>query len=155
MVWALIPSTAKRSKNQTAKGPEDNKPILIVSSDREAISRFIAEPTATFDLLAKRFWPGPLSWIRQSGAKCSGGDRRGSQRRLGFDYRATEKFAYCSTVGRCLTATSANPSQQEAATSAQKVFSYFGNAIDLIVDGGEVERISRQRWLMFVTLSRS
>jgi tRNA A37 threonylcarbamoyladenosine synthetase subunit TsaC/SUA5/YrdC len=38
-----------------------------------------------------------------------------------------------------LTATSANPSHQEPATTAQKVFSYFGKAIDLIVDDGSAE----------------
>jgi L-threonylcarbamoyladenylate synthase len=40
--------------------------------------------------------------------------------------------------GGALTATSANPSNQPPATSAQEVFRYFGEAIDLIVGGGEV-----------------
>ncbi len=43
-----------------------------------------------------------------------------------------------AACGGALTATSANPSSEEPATTAQQVFSYFGDAIDLIVDGGEV-----------------
>ncbi len=53
------PKAVKRIKQ--LKGREDNKPILIVISEREAVRSFIAEPTTTFDLLAEVFWPGPLT----------------------------------------------------------------------------------------------
>jgi len=120
------------------KGREDNKPILIVISDREAISRFIAEPTANFDLLAKTFWPGPLTLIGKALPNVPEEIAAGTETvgvRLPGDGEVRVLLDGC---GGALTATSANPSQHEAATSAQKVFSYFGNAIDLIVDGGEV-----------------
>jgi len=45
--------------------------------------------------------------------------------------------ALVQVCGGALTATSANPSDEEPATTAQKVFSYFGDAIDLIVDNGD------------------
>ena len=45
--------------------------------------------------------------------------------------------ALVQACGGALTATSANPSYEGPARTAQKVFSYFGNGIDLIVDDGD------------------
>src|SRR5713226_5648877 len=45
------------------KGREANKPILVVISDIDQVERFISERSRTFDLLAERFWPGPLTLI--------------------------------------------------------------------------------------------
>jgi len=42
------------------------------------------------------------------------------------------------SCGGALTATSANPSGREPARSAKEVFDYFGDRVDLIIDGGEV-----------------
>ncbi len=50
-------------KIKQLKGREEHKPILIIINDREALTRFLAERTATFELLAKAFWPGPLTLI--------------------------------------------------------------------------------------------
>jgi len=44
------------------KGRED-KPILIVISDYEHLDRFITSMSPTFQLLAKKFWPAPLTLI--------------------------------------------------------------------------------------------
>jgi L-threonylcarbamoyladenylate synthase len=40
--------------------------------------------------------------------------------------------------GGALTATSANPAGSEPARSAKEVFDYFGERVDLVIDGGEV-----------------
>jgi L-threonylcarbamoyladenylate synthase len=40
--------------------------------------------------------------------------------------------------GGALTATSANPSGSEPARSAKEVIEYFGERINLVIDGGEV-----------------
>ncbi len=45
------------------KGREDNKPILIVLSERQSVTRFVSETTPAFDLLADTFWPGPLTLV--------------------------------------------------------------------------------------------
>jgi L-threonylcarbamoyladenylate synthase len=120
------------------KGREDHKPILIVISDRELASRFIAKPTPSFDLLADTFWPGPLTLIARAAAAVPDEIAAGTKTigvRLPADDRVRALVRAC---GGALTATSANPSQQEPATTAQGVLSYFGKAIDVIVDGGEV-----------------
>ncbi len=115
-----------------------NNPILIIVSDRAAVARFIARPTPTFDLLARAFWPGPLTLIGQAALALPNEITAGTET-IGVRLPADDKVrALVQACGGALTATSANPSHQEPATTAQRVLSYFGNTIDLIVDGGEV-----------------
>ena len=114
-----------------------HNPILIIISDLAAVERFIASPTPTFDLLAKAFWPGPLTLIGQAALDLPNEITAGTETigvRLPADDRVRALVRAC---GGALTATSANPSHQEPARTAEKVFSYFGDAIDLIVDGGD------------------
>jgi len=118
------------------KGREDNKPILIVISEWEAVGRFIAEPTPAFDRLAKTFWPGPLTLI---GCAVSGVSEEITAGTKTVGVRLPGGDRVRALVGACdgaLTATSANPSREEPATTAEKVFDYFADAIDLIVDDG-------------------
>jgi L-threonylcarbamoyladenylate synthase len=125
-------------KIKQLKGREDHKPILIIISDRQDLSRFIAEPTPQFNLLAEAFWPGPLTLIGPAAADVPDEITAGTKSigvRLPNDENLRGLVRAC---GGALTATSANPSNQPPATSAQEVFRYFGEAIDLIVDGGGV-----------------
>jgi L-threonylcarbamoyladenylate synthase len=113
-------------------------PILIIISDRSAVERFIATRTPTFDLLAKIFWPGALTLIGR--AELAVPDEITARTEtIGVRLPADDRVrALVRACGGALTATSANPSHAEPATTAQMVLSYFGNTIDLIVDGGEV-----------------
>ncbi|MDX6576574.1 MAG: L-threonylcarbamoyladenylate synthase [Blastocatellia bacterium] len=125
-------------KIKQLKGRDDHKAILIIISDRQDLSRFIAEPTPQFNLLAEAFWPGPLTLIGPAAADVPDEITAGTKSigvRLPNDENLRGLVRAC---GGALTATSANPSNQPPATSAQEVFRYLGEAIDLIVDGGEV-----------------
>jgi L-threonylcarbamoyladenylate synthase len=125
-------------KLKQLKGREDHKPILIVISDREIGARFIAEPTPAFDLLAKAFWPGPLTLIGRAATGVNKEITAGTQT-VGIRLPEDEKVrGLIEACGGALTATSANPSQHLPARTAQEVLGYFGEAIDLIVDGGDV-----------------
>ena len=115
-----------------------NNPILIIVSDRAAVARFIARPTPAFDLLARAFWPGPLTLIGQAALALPNEITAGTKT-IGVRLPADDKVrALVRACGGALTATSANPSHQEPATTAQRVLSYFADTIELIVDGGEV-----------------
>ena len=119
------------------KGREGQKPILVVISNREQVRRFISEPTPAFDLLAETFWPGPLTLIGRAVSGVPDEITAGTQTvgvRLPGDDQVRALVHAC---GGALTATSANPSSEQPAKTAQEVFSYFGEAIDLIVDGGD------------------
>jgi L-threonylcarbamoyladenylate synthase len=128
-------------KIKQLKGREDNKPILIVISRREMVARFIAELTPDFDLLARTFWPGPLTLIGRSGPLAPDEITAGTKT-IGVRLPGDDKVrALVQACGGALTATSANPSQEAAATTAGEVFRYFGEAIDLIVDDGDAKSV--------------
>ena len=119
------------------KGREDRKPILIVISDRDQVERFIAVPSQSFELLSEEFWPGALTLIGNARPEVAAEITAGTGTvgvRLPNDERVRALVRAC---GGALTATSANPSHETSAASAQAVHDYFGDSIDLIVDDGE------------------
>jgi len=123
-------------KIRELKGREDDKPILIVISDTKEVDRLIPFRAKAFDDLAKRFWPGALTIIGQAAAELPNQLTGGTKTvgvRLPDDDRVRALIAAC---GGALTATSANVSGQPPARTAAEVASYFGQRIDLIVDGG-------------------
>ena len=119
------------------KGREDNQPILIVISDRDQVGRFIEAPSNSFQLLGEEFWPGALTLIGNAHPEIAAEITAGTGTvgvRLPNDQRVRALVRAC---GGALTATSANPSRQPPASSAQMVMSYFGEKLDLIVDDGD------------------
>ena len=119
------------------KGREDNKPILIVISDYDQLERFVTSQSPAFRLLAKKFWPAPLTLIGAAHSDLPKEITAGTETvgvRLPNDDRVRALVRAC---GGALTATSANPSHAAPATTALQVREYFGETIDLIVDDGE------------------
>ena len=132
------------------KGREEAKAILVIISDHDQIERFIVEQSESFESLAQRFWPGPLTLIGKSAAELpveitAGTGTVGLRQPEGADLRALLR-----ACGGALTATSANPSNENPAKSAEHVENYFGSTIDLIVDGGEA-RVDRPSTVVDVT----
>src|ERR1051325_11496700 len=92
------------------KGREDDKPILIVISDYDQLDRFIISTSSSFALLAKQFWPGPLTLIGAARPELPPEITAGAKTvgvRLPNDDRVRLLVRVC---GGALTATSANPS---------------------------------------------
>ena len=120
------------------KGREENKPILLLLSDANVADRFIADRSKVFEEVARKFWPGPLTIV---GAAVSNlppeitADTGTVGVRVPADDDVRQLVRAC---GGALTATSANPSGREPARFAEEVSEYFGDRIDLVVDGGEV-----------------
>jgi L-threonylcarbamoyladenylate synthase len=131
------PAAVQRIKQ--LKGREDNKPILVLISDREQIDRLIPKRSEAFDSLADRFWPGPLTIIGEAASKLPNDLTAGTKTvglRLPDDDRVRALVRCC---GGALTATSANLSQEPPAVTAKAVARYFGDLVDLIVDDGAAE----------------
>jgi len=132
------------------KEREGTKPILVIISDQDQIERFIVERSESFESLAQRFWPGPLTLIGKAAAGLPGEITAGTGTvglRLPDDQDVRALLRAC---GGALTATSANPSNENPAKSAQHVENYFGSTIDLIVDGGDA-RVDRPSTVVDVT----
>jgi L-threonylcarbamoyladenylate synthase len=121
------------------KGREDNKPILIVISDDNQLERLVSSISPTFVLLAKKFWPGPLTLIGPARSdlppEISAGTNTVGVRLPGED----RVRALIRTCGGALTATSANQSHAAPATTARQVQAYFGEGLDLIIDDGAAQ----------------
>jgi len=132
------------------KGREGTKPVLVIISDQDQIERFIVERSQSFESLVQRFWPGPLTLIGKSAAGLPDEITAGTRTvglRLPNDQDVRALLRAC---GGALTATSANPSNENPAKTAQQVEYYFGSTIDLIVDGGDA-RVDRPSTVVDVT----
>ncbi|MCA1576117.1 MAG: threonylcarbamoyl-AMP synthase [Acidobacteria bacterium] len=120
------------------KGREDNKPILLLISDPDQVHRLLSARSDEFNIVARKFWPGPLTIVGPAVAELPEEITSGTGTvgvRLPADESVRELVRDCGGV---LTATSANPSGSEPARSAKQVARYFRFGLDLIVDGGEV-----------------
>ena len=120
------------------KGREDDKPILLLISNRRQLTRLIKVRSKAFEVLAKGLWPGPLTIIGLAVDNLPGEITAGTGTvgvRLPADEQVRRVVDICGGV---LTATSANPSGAAPGESAKQVRDYFAGGIDLIIDGGPV-----------------
>lgn len=123
-------------KIKNLKGRDDHKPILIVISDRDQVDRFVVRQSAICDQLSQQFWPGPLTIVSEAKPEVPFEITEGSQT-VGLRLPADDDVrALVAACGGALTATSANPSGKLPAKTAIQVAEYFGESLDLIVDGG-------------------
>lgn len=131
-------NAAAVARLRQVKGREENKPILLLLADVTVVERFIAERSADFDRIAKRFWPGPLTIVGHAVADLPPEITAGTGT---VGVRVPDDAAVRDLVRECggaLTATSANPAGLPPARTVSAVHDYFGAAIDLVIDGGEV-----------------
>lgn len=124
-------------KIRELKGREEAKPILLLISDFGEAERFVAL-SESYKMIAIGQWPAPLTLIGvarlEVPAELTAGTNSIGLRMPGnVNVRAIVR-----ACGGALTATSANLSGSAPARSAQEVQHYFPDAIDLIIDGGEV-----------------
>ncbi|MGZ5435646.1 MAG: L-threonylcarbamoyladenylate synthase [Pyrinomonadaceae bacterium] len=127
-------------KVKALKGREGDKPILVLISDVEQLGRILENRSAAFDELAKQFWPGALTIIGKATGQLPSELTAGTKSvgvRLPDDETVRSVVRAC---GGALTATSANPSGEPAARSAAEALKYFGETVDLIVDGGATKK---------------
>lgn len=126
-------------KVKDLKGREENKPILVLISDVEQLGRLIETRSPAFDELAKEFWPGALTIIGKATGRLPSELTSGTKT---VGVRLPDDDRVCTLVSACggaLTATSANSAGELPARTAEEVTKYFGERIDLIVDGGETK----------------
>ena len=131
-------NTMAVARIRALKGREENKPILLLLADASEADRFIADRSQQFEEVARKFWPGPLTIVGRAVADLLPEITAGTGTvgvRVPADSNVRDLVREC---GGALTATSANPSGSEPARSAKDVREYFGDQIDLVIDGGEV-----------------
>ena len=117
------------------KGRAETAPFAVIAADADqARSILAAWPPAAAELAA-RHWPGPLTLVVAAIEGLPG--RLVGPRGVGV---RVSSHPWCrelaARLGRPITATSANPSGEPAATSVEMARGYFGDRIAYL-DGGE------------------
>jgi L-threonylcarbamoyladenylate synthase len=119
-----------------AKGREPHRSLPLLVSDLLMAEDLAKELPARFYVLARRFWPGPLTMIVPASArvplKVTGNTGRLALRQP----RAPVATALLEKLGQPLIATSANISGQPTCRSGIEVFGMMDGRVHLILDGG-------------------
>lgn len=119
-----------------AKGREPHRSLPLLVSDFMMAEELIAEPPARFYLLARRFWPGPLTIIVPASAKIPL-KVTGNTGRLGLrQSRSRVAQGLIDWLGQPLIATSANVSGHPTCRTGIEVFGTMDGRVDLVLDGG-------------------
>lgn len=119
-----------------AKGREPHRSLPLLVSDLLMAEDLAKDLPPRFFVLARRFWPGPLTIIVPASAKVplkvTGNTGRLALRRS----RAVVASSLLEKLGQTLIATSANISAQPTCRSGIEVFGMMDGRIDLVLDGG-------------------
>ena len=125
----------------TIKQRPSSKPVLVLIDGIERLPQLISEIPAIYKPLMQRFWPGPLTLIFPARPTLSSLLTAGTGTvgiRISSNQAAT---AICRSSGGAITATSANISGEQPARTVTELISSLQQSIDLIVDGGALDRV--------------
>lgn len=122
-----------------AKGREMHRALPILVDSMTMAEEYAKQPLSPrFYLLARRFWPGPLTIIVPAGnllpLKVTGNTGRLAIRQSA----ATVPAKLLELIGSPVIATSANLSGKPACRSGIEVFGAMDGRVDLILDAGSV-----------------
>lgn len=119
-----------------AKGREIQRSLPLLVSGLVMAEDLAAELSSRFFLLARRFWPGPLTLIVAASAKVPLKVTGNTGRLALRQSRSAVVSALLEHLGQPLIATSANISGQPTCGSGIEVFAMMDGRIDLVLDGG-------------------
>jgi L-threonylcarbamoyladenylate synthase len=119
-----------------AKGRDAGRSLPMLVADTLMAEDLVKELPARFQLLARKFWPGPLTIIVPASAKVPL-KVTGNTGRLGLrQSRSRTAQAIIDWLGQPLISTSANVSGLPTCRSGIEVFGTMDGRIDLVLDGG-------------------
>ncbi|MBI2610814.1 threonylcarbamoyl-AMP synthase [Candidatus Kaiserbacteria bacterium] len=128
------------AKVRNIKGREEGKPIHCIVADLAMAGKY-ADVNDSARLLAKEFFPGPLTLV----LKRKQGVDMGIARGVGTIGVRVSKNDFCIALarefGKPYTTTSANVSGEVSERSVQKILTQLGESakqIDLVIDAGEL-----------------
>lgn len=119
-----------------AKGREPHRSLPLLVNDFLMAEDLVTELPARFYLLARRFWPGPLTIIVPASAKIPLKVTGNTGRLALRQSRSRVAQALIDWLGQPLIATSANVSGQPTCSSGIEVFGTMDGRVDLVLDGG-------------------
>ena len=119
-----------------AKGREHIRSLPLAIADTMMAEDLARDLSSRFYILARHYWPGPLTMIIPAAAKVPL-KVTGNTGRLAVRHAQSKTLnAIIEKSGHALIATSANISGQPTATSGIDLFAIMDGRIDLVLDGG-------------------
>lgn len=116
------------------KGRPPSRPLILLI-DSVAMAKTLTFWRTEFDAVAERFWPGPISLVLPARPEVSRLLTSGTGT-LALRWPDSEvAVRIVRTLGRPITSTSANPSGEPVAPSAEAVAAVLPD-VDLIIDAG-------------------
>lgn len=143
-VFGSAKSTNVTTKIRSIKNRDDNQAFIVLCAhtdqitDLFGIEKMILRKT-------ENYWPGPVSIILEPQQKRP--DIQGSLDGIAFRIPADESLRELLEKTGPLVAPSANPRGLEPAKNIQEAQEYFGDQIDLYVDGGTIENVKPSKVL--------
>ena len=119
-----------------AKGRESHRSLPLLISGVFMAEELAKEVSSRFQLLARHFWPGPLTIIVPASAKVPLKVTGNTGRLALRQSRSRVAQALLDWLDQPLIATSANISGQPTAKSGIEVFGVMDGRVDLILDSG-------------------
>jgi L-threonylcarbamoyladenylate synthase len=132
---ALSPSTVERIYNLKKRAPE--KPCIILINSINQLEKFSITLSEEQKDKLKKYWPGPVSIILD----CSDNSLaylHCDTKTLAFRIPSPEMLRNLLLKVGPLIAPSANPEGLLPAEDISKAKKYFGDSVDLYVDGGKI-----------------
>ncbi|HEX6173354.1 MAG TPA: L-threonylcarbamoyladenylate synthase [Candidatus Binatia bacterium] len=120
------------------KGRNPDTPIPIIVADQAMLKDLVEEIPSIARKLMERFWPGPLTLVLPA---VPGTPKQLLNRTGGIGVRISSQpiaTQLARDLRRPLTATSANPSGQPAASTIEQAQNYFAGEIEIFLDGGKL-----------------
>jgi L-threonylcarbamoyladenylate synthase len=119
-----------------AKGREIHRSLPLLVTDIHMAEELTKEVNSRFYLLARHFWPGPLTIIVPASAKVPLKVTGNTGRLAVRQPKSKLANAIMEYLGQPLISTSANISGQPTCRSGIEVFGMMDGRVDLILDGG-------------------
>lgn len=119
-----------------AKGRKEERALPLLVSDVVMAEDLAKEVSSRFYMLARHFWPGPLTIIAPASSKVplkvTGNTGRLAMRQA----QCKVANALLERLAQPLVSTSANISGEPTCTSGIQVFGVMDSRVDLVLDGG-------------------
>jgi L-threonylcarbamoyladenylate synthase len=119
-----------------AKGREPHRSLPLLVSDVMMAEDLAKDLPARFFVLARHFWPGPLTMIVPASAKVPLRVTGNTGRLALRQPRSAVVSSLLERLNQPLIATSANLSGQPTCRSGIEVFGQMDGQVDLVLDGG-------------------
>ncbi|MDO8746354.1 MAG: L-threonylcarbamoyladenylate synthase [Thermodesulfovibrionales bacterium] len=118
------------------KKRQEEKPMPLIIGGRTLLSMIAESVNEIAESLMDKFWPGPLTLLLEAKKGLSPYLTAGTGRIAVRIPGESAAFYLVREAGFPITATSANPSGMPPAEDADAVIRYFGEKIDMVIDGG-------------------